>query len=114
MLEKSLKIIASILPGFMMLSAHWAPWHKTLGRKLHRLEAYTIGMGSVVGVSVALLEIAEQERPNMRPRNAAQIVMLSAISAGVSTFCSWAIDWALETKHQLMDEEERNARWRER
>lgn len=37
------------LAGLLLLVGHWFPWQRWLGRKLHRLEAYSYGTGSIFG-----------------------------------------------------------------
>lgn len=103
----ALRIAAATVPGIAMIAAHYLPWRKAIGRQLHRLEAYAIGTAAIVGTAVGLLEIADREEVDIEPRSAAEIVILSAASAGVATLTAWTLDASIEQRHRRLDEESR-------
>lgn len=103
----ALKIAAATIPGVTMIAAHYLPWRKAIGRQLHRLEAYFIGTTAIVGTAASLLEIADRERMDVTPRTAAEILILSAASAGAATVTAWTLDASIEQRHRRLDEESR-------
>lgn len=40
--------LAAAAPAPAMIAAHYLPWRKSIGRDLHRLEAYSIGTAAIV------------------------------------------------------------------
>lgn len=95
-------VIAAIVPGLTMAAAHYIPWIAAIGRPLYRLEAYAIGVFGIVGTSAGLL-LAADGHADVKPKHAAVVMVLAAVSAGVATVLSWLADWLIEERHQRLD-----------
>ena len=84
--------LCMVIPMLVLGIAHWFPWKKILGHDLHRLEAYAIGTATIVGT--AAVAIADSDEGNEH----AKLLLLTAISAGVTTVLAWWIDEVLGRK----------------
>lgn len=101
--------LAAAGPAATMIAAHYIPWRKSLGRDLHRLEAYALGTAAIIGGAVGTLSLADDAKQPLSPRQAAGIMIASATGAGVATLAAWAFDAVIERRHQRLDRELRNA-----
>lgn len=103
MFKRFLFLVAGLVPGLAMLSAHWFPWRTVLARDLHRAEAYTYGVGWIVGVAGGCMRLAERTDTQLSPPECARLLEVSALSAGICTVLAYAIDgWTQERKENFV------------
>lgn len=99
--------ICAVVPALAMTAAHYIPWQAALGRRLHRVEAYSIGTAAIVGTAATLLFAADDD-PTIRPRHAAICLLMAAASAGIATIGAYLADWRIEERHRRIDAVLRN------
>jgi hypothetical protein len=85
--DQLLKTLCVLLPATAMTGAHWFPWKRHLGRDLNNLERYIIGTAAIVGTANLAISQSEGDRDDH-----VVMLLLSAISAGLTTLAAYAID----------------------
>lgn len=91
-------VVAGAMAALAFFALHWFPWGDLPGRggrPLHRLVTYSLGMGTVlVIVSASALRYA------FEVWDVLLLLWLVSGVAGLTTFASWFVRWALGRNHQ--------------
>lgn len=99
--------IALTLPALILLVLHYFPWGSLFaGRQLSRLEAYSLGVTTIISVPFCL-QLYASTYVDLSGRVVANLFLLSALSAGLATMLAWGIDALIEKYHQIADERDR-------
>ena len=100
-------LLAICLPTLLITAGHYFPWIKLKGSELSRPQAYAYGVASINGTAVLLLVLLEVLSCPVSTGAAALLVATCTLSAGATTVALYLLDHALETRHRLMDAEEK-------
>lgn len=87
MFENGFPVVAGCtLVMLLLLVVHWFPWERWLGRRMHRLEAYSYGTGSIFLGFLLTAWLYGRLWP---------VMWLASImvSGGLAVFVAWGIDW---------------------
>jgi hypothetical protein len=92
--------LAALLAALILLVEHWFPWQMLLGRRLHRLEAYVLGVLAMVLPLTGLFCVWGEMW--------AAIGLWVVIGAGgLAVMAAYAVDGALLARRRAIEAEER-------
>ena len=95
--------LCALLPATVCIASHYFPWRFWFRRgRLPRLLAYGIGLLSILIPSTVAMLFAAQT-----VGDAAGLLWLAALSAGVGTACCWWYDWHNRTELQRQRDADR-------
>ena len=92
--------IATAISGLSLIALHYFPWQRLIRRKLHRLEAYVIGVVAITAGFGAAWSAVPGGNPIL-------LLLASEAAGGFATAACYGIDWLLELKAERDD-------WRDR
>lgn len=84
-------VLACLLVWLILWVEHWFPWEKTIGRKLPRVWAYILGVGAILLTLSGLFLHWRVHEPGDHLLGLWAVV----ISAGLSVFSAYGIDWLI-------------------
>lgn len=93
-------ILAALVSALLIIGGHWFPWRLMLHRDLHRIEAYTYGVASILIPACAVLAW-------WGAWDAVTVVTSCALAAGVTTVASKLVDLVIEFRNAAHDARER-------
>lgn len=94
-------VLAGVVLVLLLGLGHWLPWSAVLGRRLHRIESYIYGVGSIlVGFYIYLYPDVDI---------VGDLFILCAVGGAAVCAC-YAIDWIAAHLSQRRREQKQNAK----
>lgn len=99
----SLVLITALISGLIQLVLHGFPWRLVLGRDLHQVPAYVLGVLGIV-LPLTVLYWTWEQQANLH------LVALWAcvVASGAAVMGAYATDWVLSRVRSSFEHEELN------